>query len=212
MFVETATAMRRVVFPLIASLLFSGCAAFRPAPPPAPPAPVPPPVFKIPGEPVVLTPADRALGYFLKGKVALDKGDQETALPAFEQAVTNDSTSTFLRLQLAKLYVRKGKLEEALEHCRKVREQDPSNAEAELLMAGLLSSMNQEEEAAKLYETVLTRSPRNQEPYLYLGTLYAKQGKFEQAIAVLNKLMDVHPRSILGLYLSWPSACRGKSA
>ena len=87
MFVETATALRRVVFPLIATLPFSGCAALRPAPPPPPPVPAPPLVFKIPGEPVALSPTDRALGYFLKGKVALDKGDQETALPAFEQAV-----------------------------------------------------------------------------------------------------------------------------
>jgi Tfp pilus assembly protein PilF len=100
-------------------------------------------VIKIPGDPIVLTPADRALGHFLKGKVALDRGDAETALVAFEQAVTNDPASTFLRLQLAKLYVRKGKLAEALEHCRKAREQEPNNAEAELLMAGLLSSMNQ---------------------------------------------------------------------
>src|SRR5690348_9141062 len=99
MFVKTATVARRLVSLFIANLLFSSCAAFRPpAPPPAPPAPEPPPVFKIPGDPVVLTPADRALGNFLKGKIALDQGDQETALSAFEQAVTNDPTSTFLRL------------------------------------------------------------------------------------------------------------------
>ena len=139
--VDTATALFRVVSPLVVSLLLAGCAAFRPTPP-APPPPVAPPVFKIPGEPVVLSPSERALGNFLKGKVALDQGDQETALAAFEQAVTNDPTSGFLRLQLAKLYVRKGKLAEALEHCRKVKEQEPNNAEAELLMAGLLSSMN----------------------------------------------------------------------
>ena len=87
MFVQTATAMLRAVFPFVVSFLLSSCAASRPTPPPAPVTPPEPPPFKIPGEPVALTPAEQAMGNFLKGKVALDQGDQDTAFVSFEQAV-----------------------------------------------------------------------------------------------------------------------------
>ena len=125
------------------------------------------PAFKIPGEPVVLTPAEKALGYFLKAQVAIEQGDQDTALQELEQAVASDPDSPFLRLRLATLYVRKGKVAEALEHCQRVVAQEPDNDEAQLLLAGLLSSTNREEEAAKVYEAVLTRAPKSQEPKLF---------------------------------------------
>ena len=187
------TGLSRVFFTVLCSALISACAAFRPtSPAPLPSTPTPPQPFKIPGEPVVLTPADQALGHFFKGQVAFDRGDQDTALAELEQAIANDPETPFLRLRLATLYVRKGKLNEALEHCRKVVEQEPDNEEAQLLLAGLLSSTNQEAEAATIYEKVLAHSPKSQEPYLYLGTLYAKQGKFDKAVAVLNKLIELN--------------------
>ena len=93
------------------------------------------PVFKIPGEPIVLTPAEKALGYFLKAQVAIEQGDQDTALQELEQAVASDPDSPFLRLRLATLYVRKGKVAEALEHCQRVVAQEPDNDEAQLLLA-----------------------------------------------------------------------------
>src|SRR6266508_2783070 len=139
----------RVVVPALL-LISSACSATRSAlPPPAVSPPVSPAaVFKIPGEPVVLTPAEKAPGHFLKAQVAIDQGDQDTALQELEQAVVNDPDSPFLRLRLATLYVRKGKIAEALEHCQKVVAQEPDNDEAQLLLAGLLSATHREEEAA----------------------------------------------------------------
>jgi Tetratricopeptide repeat len=187
MFDRMATTVARGVFLVLLATLPSACAATRPTPPlVAPPTSLPPPVLRIPGEPVALTPAEKALGHFFKAEVAANQGDQDTALTELEQAVANDSDSPFLQLRLATLYVRKGKLAEALEHCQKAVAQEPENTEAQLLLAGLLSSTDREEEAAAVYEAVLARSPKDQEPYLYLGTLYAKQGNFDKATAVLN--------------------------
>jgi hypothetical protein len=96
---QAAVSLTRVVSLSAIAAIFAACTTARPTPAPLiPPPPPTPPVFKIPGEPVVLTPAERALGHFLKGQVASNQGDQETALTEFEQAVKNDSESTFLRL------------------------------------------------------------------------------------------------------------------
>ena len=163
------------------------CTATRPIPPPLPPpavvAPSPARAAQIPGTPVVLSPEDKALGYFLKSQVALNDGDYATALTELEQAVKNDPDSPFLRLRLATLAVRQGKLAEALEHCKKVVASEPDNVDAQLLLAGLLSSSGKETQAAQVYEALLKHEPDNQEPYLYLGTLYAKQEEFQKATA-----------------------------
>src|SRR6185295_8120037 len=98
------TVVTHRVFLVFLGVMFSACAATRPTPPPAaPPTPSPPPVVRIPGEPVVLTPAEKALGHFLKAEVAANQGDQDTALTEFEQAVQADPDSPLLRLRLATL-------------------------------------------------------------------------------------------------------------
>src|SRR5438093_1320439 len=147
MFDRTATTVACRAFLVLLATVFAACAATHPVPPPpvAPSPPSPPPVARIPGEPVALTPAEEALGHFLRAEVAANQGDQDTALTEIERAVADDPDSPFLRLRLATLYVRKGKLAEALEHCQKVVAEEPDNTEAQLLLAGLLSSANREE-------------------------------------------------------------------
>src|SRR5262245_36975978 len=98
MFVKGLRGITPAIGVLSWGIVFAACATTRPTPPSQPPAsPVlAPQVFKIPGEPVVLTPEEKALGNFLKGQVALDQGDYDTALTELEQAVTNDPNTPFL--------------------------------------------------------------------------------------------------------------------
>src|SRR5262245_17231457 len=83
-------------------------------------------------------PADApALGQFLRGQVALNQNDYDTALDAFERAVAEDPNTPLLRLRLAGLYVRAGELNKALEQCQIAVEADPDNPEGLALYAGI---------------------------------------------------------------------------
>src|SRR5262249_14099936 len=50
------------------------------------------------------------MGEFLRGEVALQQNDIDTAVDAFEKAVRADPDTPMLRLRLATPYVRNGKL------------------------------------------------------------------------------------------------------
>ena len=142
--------------------LFASCGPTRPpvVHPPQPPAsPVTQPVE------APLTEEQKeakALGHFLKSRVALTAGDYAAALRELRDAVRHDPDSTFLRLRLASLAVRQGEVAEALEHSRVVVEREPDHLDARLLLAGLLSSTGEEEEAARIYAGLVADCVPNQ--------------------------------------------------
>ena len=97
------------MFPFLLGSMLSACTAAAPVVRETMPSP-PPRVQKIPGTPVVLQPHERALGDFLKGQVALTRGDYDTALSAFAKAVERDPNTPFLRFRLPNRCARRGSL------------------------------------------------------------------------------------------------------
>src|SRR5262249_26244750 len=63
------------------------------------------------GTPVKIPPNAVPMGEFLRGEVALQQNDIDTAVDAFEKAVRADPDTPMLRLRLAILYVRNGRLD-----------------------------------------------------------------------------------------------------
>src|SRR5262245_46397794 len=67
------------------------------------------------------------MGQFVRGEIALQRNDIDTAVSAFEKAVEADPDTPMLRLRLATLYVRTGRLDLARAQCAKVVESQPDN-------------------------------------------------------------------------------------
>jgi tetratricopeptide (TPR) repeat protein len=172
-----------VALPLLAS-----CARMRRLPAPAP--------IRIVDE----VPEARAMGHFLKAKVALDAGDYDTAIKEYENVIAADPKATLPRLRLANLYVRAGDLEAANKQCAAVVAASPQNVEARLLWAGVLTALERDDEALVQYDDVLKLEPDNQEAYLYLGALHAKHNRTEEALATFEKLIEINPSSVLAYY------------
>ncbi|TMA38405.1 MAG: tetratricopeptide repeat protein, partial [Deltaproteobacteria bacterium] len=168
---SATTSMARIIFAVTLALvlqLASGCAGLR---------------HPWPGmlggdrrqePPVELPPEAGSLGHFLRGEVAISRGDADRAIREFEQAVAADPDTALLRRRLATLYVRTGQLERALEQGTAAVKAEPQNAEGLELLAGVLSSLGRDDEATAGYERLLAIDPGNQEAYLYLAALLGK--------------------------------------
>src|SRR5262245_36868093 len=150
------------------------------------------------GAPVDIPHDAQPMGQFVRGQVALQSNDVDTAVDAFQKAVDADPNTPMLRLRLATLYVRTGNLLRAREECEEVVAQDPDNLDALGLLAGVDTALGRDEDAIATYERILTRDPDVQEAYLYLGALYGKRGQIDQAVATLRRLISRNPASLLG--------------
>ena len=151
------------------------------------------------------------MGAFLRGQLALERDDPESALPAFETAVAADPGTAILRVRLASLYVRAGKLEKALEQCNAAVQLEPENLEALTLLGGILSSLGRDDEAIASYERMRQINPALQDPYLYLSALYAKRGDTDRAVATLKELVERSPGSAATAVSKAGSAASGSS-
>jgi len=168
--------------------LLAGCVALRGGLPTAPA------LFPVDGASEA-----RAMGHFLKAKIALDTGDYARATAEYENAVAADPDSIIPRMRLATLYVRAGDLLGANEQCEAIMAAAPDHIEARLLGAGVLTALGRDDAAMAQYDEVLTREPENQEACLYLGALYAKQNRTDEALATFQKLIEINPESVLGI-------------
>src|SRR5215470_12104702 len=80
------------------------------------------------------------MGQFVRGEVALQHNDMDTAVEAFEKAVAADPNTPMLRLRLATLYVRTAKLDQARAQCEQVLAAEPNNLDAMALYAGIVTA------------------------------------------------------------------------
>src|SRR5262249_58391907 len=99
------------------------------------------------GAPVEIPRNAVPMGEFLRGEVALQQNDVDTAVDAFEKAVRADPDTPMLRLRLATLYVRNGKLDKARDQCERVVAAEPDNLDALALLAGIDTAPGRDDHA-----------------------------------------------------------------
>src|SRR5215467_12915112 len=92
------------------------------------------------GPPVAVPDDAVPMGQFVRGEVALQHNDMDTAVNAFEKAVAADPNTPMLRLRLATLYVRTAKLDKARAQCEQVLAAEPNNLDAMALYAGIVTA------------------------------------------------------------------------
>lgn len=147
-----------------------------------------------------LTAREEALGPFLQGEVAMQNGDYETALAAYQRAARLDPEEPRLHARLAHLYVRQGDLERAHQAAAFAVGKRPDDVPTRMLLAGTLVGLEREKEAAEQYREVIAQSPETPESYLLLSALYTKWGEPAKAQVVLEQLVEASPASVMGYY------------
>lgn len=122
---------------------------------------------------------------------------QAGALHSLTRAVKADSSSLYLRLELADLLLKLHKVNDALTHAEAALELDPGNQRARRLLAAIYTLTGDKERAVKQYEELIAENPDNGEALFYLVALYVETLEYEKALELLKGYRQKHPDDIL---------------
>jgi tetratricopeptide (TPR) repeat protein len=138
--------------------------------------------------------------YFLRAQYEeLNLKDTE-AVNSMVKAVEADETSTYLKIETAKLLSRAGRVDEAVSFVEKVIASDPDNVDARLLNAWMAAGNANWSLAEDQYREVLRIDPVNEEALSYLGALYAENGRLDEATSMFTRLAKQIPQNYLPDY------------
>ena len=124
--------------------------------------------------------------YFLRGYRDGLQGETDAAIDAYEKAIELDSSSPYLHLSLARLYLKTGRPEDALREAQRVVSLDPDHADGYSLLAGIYSASNRIEEAIEAYQRVLELDADREKTRIFLSSLYATSREYDKAVEILQ--------------------------
>jgi TolB-like protein/DNA-binding winged helix-turn-helix (wHTH) protein/Flp pilus assembly protein TadD len=154
---------------------------------------------------------------YLKGKVALDRGnnksDLEESITYFNEAIREDSTYAPSYLGLANAYsdlgtvfmggVAEQERPKAELAARKALELDPELAEAHVVMAGIAETQWHWAEAESEYHRALDLRPNDAAAYSAFAWWLDCQGRTEEALTMSRRAREIDPLAISGAHLAW---------
>jgi tetratricopeptide (TPR) repeat protein len=154
---------------------------------------------------------------YLKGKLALDRGnnksDLEASIAYFNEAITRDPTYAPSYLGLAKAYsdlgtvfmggVAEQERPRAVLAARKALELDPELAEAHVVMAGIAEAQWHWAEAESEYHRALDLRPNDAAAYSAFAWWLDCQGRTDEALTMSRRARELDPLAISGAHLAW---------
>ena len=180
---------RGAAMALVAAAIY-GC--FAPPRPVATPAPAPP------SAPVVS--ADNAYYHFLRAQQAQAGGHLNDAISHLQKAIQLDGAATYLKKQLAALWMAAKETRKALDVFEEVIRQDPNDVDA-LLMAGRAQlELKQNDDAIETFKKALAKDDAREEIYLTLGNTYYQKKDLKNAEGIYRRLVKKHPESFVGYF------------
>ncbi len=142
---------------------------------------------------VVQVAAQRPEGYFGKGVIAHDRGDNATAIQLLRMAIDRNGAFFPARMILAKIDQEMGDRADAITQLRAVSQLRPGPAAAIALAQALRLSGPVGFEEAK--NVLLPLSATNAAAAIELGRLYNDNGQSDAAIEVYRAALKIDPRS-----------------
>lgn len=128
-------------------------------------------------------------------------GDFDQAAGNLEKAVALDGESTYLKRELALLYLKKKDPARALATMKTALEAHPDHV-ATLILYGKIEQEQKNLKAAKdAYEKIVTLDPKQKNIYLILGAIYMEEEAFEDALRVYKSLAVQFPENYAGYFL-----------
>lgn len=131
--------------------------------------------------------------HIIMGRVLIQTGRSEEAVPQFEQALAISPRNGMAFEGLADAYAKLGRIEEAEAAYRSMLSRRRSDWRAYHRIALFYQRQGDLPKAIKEYEHVIALTPDNAMAYSNLGGFYYKAGRFDEARAMLEKSRDIRP-------------------
>jgi tetratricopeptide (TPR) repeat protein len=128
-------------------------------------------------------------------RLALLRGDHETAQAAFDRALEIDRSQPLANLELAKMRWSEGRFNEAAEHYLAVGDA------YSLVRLGDTLAGSQPGQARRLYESAIALQPRIRLPHTQLGKLFRREGRLDEALTEFKHALDADPEYGWSWYL-----------
>lgn len=136
-----------------------------------------------------------ALHAYVQGVLAYQKGDNNTAMASFQDAVNKDSNLVMARSMLGDLYRANSDYEAAREQYEVLTRLDPYDYVNYFNLGVSYQFLQRLKDAARNYLHALELKPDHAKSNAYLGTVYLGLGQRDEAIKCLQRAVDLDPSS-----------------
>jgi len=136
--------------------------------------------------------------YFTESQLQRKTGNYDKAIQYLNKAIEADPESTYLRLELATLYLHIKENQRALSIVEKIIEKEPENLNALIMYGRLKQGLNQLDDAEAVYEKIIAIDAKQENIYLLLGGLYMQEKKLNRALKIYDQLIQNFPESYVG--------------
>ena len=135
---------------------------------------------------------------FVKGVEAFNKGDNQGAITAFEEALKKAPDALEVRVNLAIAYMRAGRPNDAIPQLEKAAALAPDDPRSLFQLGGAYVEVKQYDKAVAAFEKGLAKQPDLKDALAFeatntLGAIYFAQGKIDEAVAQFQKALAVQP-------------------
>lgn len=135
--------------------------------------------------------AKAATRHFNMGKSMADKGQLETALREYQEAIANDPKMGEAYVELGCIQVELGKLPEATESLNKGLDIAPGALRGEICLSRIKASQGALDEAIDDLKALIFRNGRDPELRYTLGTFYAQKSNHTEAATEFRKAYEL---------------------
>ena len=142
----------------------------------------------------------QAYYHFLRGALAELNNDGAGALEAYQEGLTFDPDSIFLKVRIAKIHMALAQMPAAVSMAKQIPVERIAEVPLFLDMAKLFAGAGESEHVRQIYREAERQFPSEQRLYLAHGTWLLTEGAVEQAEGVFRDLLQHVPSSAEGHY------------
>lgn len=138
--------------------------------------------------------------YYTAAQFQKNNGNPEASIALMKKAIEKDQESSYLKMELALLYLQLGDYQLALPVAEKIIEKEPEHVEALIMIGSIHQHKKQFAKAEEAYEKVIDLDPARERIFLILGSLYMDEKRWDDARKVYRRMVDHFPKSYFGYY------------
>jgi len=142
----------------------------------------------------------KANDYYTQGNEAFMRGNFNSAIENYTQAINIKPKLAPLYYNRARAYFEISETDKALEDCTRAIQRDSKLAEAYGLLGVIYNFNGQYDKAIDNYSRALQLKPSLKENYTNRGNAYCYKGEYDLAIEDYNRRLAIDPREAIVLY------------
>lgn len=127
------------------------------------------------------------------GNMYVKSGNDEKALPIFNQILSLDSDNLVAMNNLGAIYRRKKEYDSSVEILQKARSVHGDNSQVEYNLGFTYKIMGESEKAIQCFEDVIEENPSDVLAYNHIGSIYAERKRHEEAVQSYLRGLKIDP-------------------